>query len=58
MTLPPVLAQCLYTAPHAPPRLPRLDEETWREVEMAEANDPSLLRALRDQQQSLKEYEG
>jgi len=58
MTIPPVLALCLYTAPHAPPRLPRLDEEIWREVEMAEANDPSLLRALRDQQQSLKEYEG
>lgn len=52
----PVIAQCL--APFAPPRLPRLDEEIWREVEMAEANDPRLLRALRDQQQSLKEYEG
>lgn len=50
----PLFARLL--EPFAPP--PRVAEDIWREVEMAEANDPSLLRALRDQQQSLKEYEG
>lgn len=51
----PIFAQCL--APFAPPPR-RAGEDDWRAVEMAEAQDPRLLRALRDQQQQLKEYEG
>ncbi len=51
----PIFAQLL--EPFAPPPR-RAGEDDWRAVEMAEAQDPRLLRALRDQQQQLKEYEG
>lgn len=51
----PIFARLL--EPFAPPPR-RAGEDDWRAVEMAEAQDPRLLRALRDQQQQLKEYEG
>jgi len=55
MTLPPVLAQCLYTAPYAPPPLDL--DEILEEVEQL-IQEPRYHRALTQQQQSLKEYEG
>lgn len=53
----PTLRQ--YVAPFAPPpiepdQLQAARAQAWREVQQAEAADPKVLRALRDQQQHLQ----
>lgn len=38
---------------HEPDAVQRMRDEAWAEALQAEAQDPSFLRALRDQQQDL-----
>lgn len=55
----PAMLRALARAPFAPPpiepeALQAMRAQAWAEVMQAEAQDPNILRALRDQQQDLQ----